>query len=151
MSRSRVFILYSHGLFARGVQSLLAREQEVEVVGVEKDDRQALGRIKELGPDVILLDSSLQRGERCAPIAEIFQQAPSARVISLSLQENGVDVYDKHRIVACGPVELLHAIRRDEEMARHGDGETRRRAKGKGRPEAQDLQPTTQNSELRIG
>lgn len=113
MAGSRVFILYSHGLFARGVQSLLAREQGVEVVGVEKDERDALGHIRNLSPDVILLDSSAQRGENCPAIAEIFREAPGARVISLSLQENGVDIYDKHRIVACGPEELVQAIRRN--------------------------------------
>jgi two-component system nitrate/nitrite response regulator NarL len=114
MPPSRVFILYSHGLFARGVQSLLAREQEVEVVGMERDDRQALARIKALDPDVILVDSGARREEPSPTISEIFQEAPSARVISLSLQENGIDIYDKHRIVACGPAELVQAIRRDE-------------------------------------
>ena len=113
MAGSRVFILYSHGLFARGVQSLLAREQGVEVVGVEKDDRGALRRIKDLSPDVILLDSSACRDEPCPAIAEIFQEAPGARVISISLQDNGVDIYDKHRITACGPEELVQAIRRE--------------------------------------
>ncbi len=113
MPRSRVFILYSHGLFARGVQSLLAREQEVEVVGMEKDDHQALGRLKELNPDVILVDSGARQDNPCLTISEIFRELPGARVISLSLQENGIDIYDKQRIVACGPAELVHAIRRE--------------------------------------
>ena len=122
MTGSRVFILYSHGLFARGVQSLLSREPGLEVVGVEKDDRRALGRIKVLSPDVILLDSSARRDESCPAIAEIFEEVPGARVISLSLQENGVDIYDKQRIMACGPAELVQAIRRDNlEGLRTGD------------------------------
>ncbi|MCL4535535.1 MAG: hypothetical protein M1370_10305 [Bacteroidetes bacterium] len=116
MPRSRVFILYSHGLFARGVQSLLSREPLVEVVGVEKDDRQALDKIKSLNPDVILVDSGATRANTCLTIAEVFQEVPGARVISLSLQENGIDIYDKQRIVACGPGDLVRAIRR-------GDGE----------------------------
>ncbi|HEX9015764.1 MAG TPA: hypothetical protein VF960_07145 [Chloroflexota bacterium] len=115
MTRSRVFILYSHSLFARGVQSLLAREQEVDVVGVEKDDPAALEQIKALGPDVILVDSTARHDERCLTISEIFRESPGARVISLNLQEDGVDIYDKHRIVACGPIELVRAIRRDGE------------------------------------
>jgi len=112
MPRSRVFILYSHGLFARGVQSLLNKVGQVEVVGVEKDDQQALDTIKALNPDVILVDSGTTREDPCLTIAEIFQEAPGARVISLSLEESGIDVYDKQRIVACGPDDLVRAIRR---------------------------------------
>jgi DNA-binding NarL/FixJ family response regulator len=113
MPSTRVFILYSHGLFARGVQSLLGKEGEVEVVGTERDDdRLALEKIKALRPDVILVDSRATQGDPCLTISEIFQGVPGARVISLSLQESGIDIYDKHRIVACGPDDLVRAIRR---------------------------------------
>jgi DNA-binding NarL/FixJ family response regulator len=122
MSRSRVFILYSHGLFARGVQSLLSKDEQVEVVGMEKDDdRGALDTIKSLNPDVILVDSGADRDDACLTISEIFREVPGARVISLSVQESGIDIYDKQRIVACGPDDLVRAIRRDEPP---GDAET---------------------------
>lgn len=112
MVDSRVFILYSHGLFARGVQSLLSREQGVEIVGMEREDRKALERIRLLRPDVILVDSGTRRQDSCPIIAEIFREIPDARVISLSLTENGIDVYDKHRITASSPTDLVRAIRR---------------------------------------
>ena len=111
MPRSRVFILYRHGLFARGVQSLLAREEEVDVVGMEKDDPQVIGRLKELSPDVILVDSGARPEDSCLTLSEIFRELPEARVIRLDLQENGVDIYDRQRIAGCGPEELVHAIR----------------------------------------
>src|SRR5215208_783633 len=98
MPRSRVFILYSHGLFARGVQSLLAKEHELDVVGMEKDDRQAIDQIGALKPDVILVDSGARRDDSVLMISEILEKAPRARVISLSLHENGIDIYDRHRI-----------------------------------------------------
>lgn len=107
-----MFILYSHGLFARGVQSLLNREGEVDVVGVERDDRRALDRIRLQHPDVILVDSGVPREGPCLTIPEIFREVPDARVISLSLHENGIDIYDRQRIVASGPEDLLRAIRR---------------------------------------
>ena len=121
MPRSRVFILYSHGLFARGVQSLLSKVGQVEIVGMEKDDHRALDRIRVLNPDVILVDSGAAREDTCLTISEIFQGIPGARVISLSLQESGIDIYDKQRIVACGPDDLVRAIRRGDSS---GDGET---------------------------
>ncbi len=114
MVGSRVFILYSHSLFARGVQSLLVQERGVEVVGVERDEPQAMDKIRDLRPDVILVDSGTHRRESCLTLSEIFQEMPGARVISLSLQENGIDIYDKQRILALTPEDLVRAIRRGD-------------------------------------
>ena len=107
-----MFILCDRGLFARGVQSLLSQVADVEVVGAERDDRLALDRIRLLHPDVILMDSSARREDCCLTVSEIFQEIPDARVISLDLQENGIDVYDKQRIIASSPEDLVRAIRR---------------------------------------
>ncbi len=115
MLRSRVFILYSHGLFARGVQSLLGQEAEVEVVGMERIDRLALEEIRRLRPDVILVDSSADPDDHCLTISGIFQEIPEARVIALSLRENGIDIYDKQRIAAAGPKDLLRVLHRGTE------------------------------------
>lgn len=122
MPRSRVFILYSHGLFARGVQSLLDREAEVEVVGMERDDRLALEEIRRLRPDVILVDSSTAPEAHCLTVSGIFQEIPEARVITLSLRENGIDVYDKQRIIAAGPSDLLRVLRRGSEAESRVEG-----------------------------
>jgi DNA-binding NarL/FixJ family response regulator len=116
MSRFRVFILYNHHLFARGVESLLSKEREVEVVGMERDQRQTLDKIRLLDPDVILVDSSTHPEASSITIPEIFQKAPNARVISLSLRENGIDIYDKQHVVASGPQDLLRVIRRGGEL-----------------------------------
>ncbi len=98
---------------------------------MEKDDQHALGKIKSLDPDVILVDSGATREDSCLTIAEIFQEIPGARIISLNLQENGIDIYDKQRIVACSPGDLVRAIRRGEltetgETGGRGDAGTRR-------------------------
>jgi DNA-binding NarL/FixJ family response regulator len=124
MSRFRVFILYNHHLFARGVESLLSKEQEMEVVGMELDNRQTLDKIRLLDPDVILVDSSTSPEASSITIPEIFQKAPNARVISLSLRENGIDIYDKQHVVASGPQDLLRVIRRG--------GEPESKVKGQG-------------------
>ncbi len=123
MPRSRVFILYSHGLFARGVRSLLGQESEVEVVGMERDDRLALEEIRRLRPDVVLVDSSAGTEDHCLTVSGIFQEIPEARVITLSLQENGIDVYDKQRIVTAGPEDLLRVLRRGTETESRVEGQ----------------------------
>jgi len=114
MSRSRVFILYSNGLFAQGVRSLLQHEAGVEVVGMERDDPPAVDAIRRLRPDVVLVDSTALPGGGCETLSWIFQEVPEARVITLDLRGNGIDIYDKQRIVAAGPGDLLRLLRRQE-------------------------------------
>lgn len=78
---------------------------------MERDDRLALERIRALRPDVILVDSSGAPEEHCLTISWIFREMPEARVINLSLQGNGIDIYDKQRITAAGPEDLLRVLR----------------------------------------
>ena len=100
---------------------MLASELEVEVVGVEQDDRSALDRIRSSRPDVVLVDSSVRPEDRSPTIAEIFDKVPGARVITMSVQENGIDIYDRQRVVASGPEDLLRIIRRGGESVPNGD------------------------------
>lgn len=90
---------------------------EVEVVGLERDGQQAMEKIRMLRPDVILVDSNATSGEHCLTISGIFQEIPEARVITLSLQENGIDIYDKQRIPSAGPEDLLRVLRRGSDAA----------------------------------
>ena len=52
----RIFMLSSHPLFSQGVESLLRRETGLEIVGRETDVDKAMERIKELRPNVVILD-----------------------------------------------------------------------------------------------
>ena len=88
----------------------MSKDGQVEIVGMEQDERPALDRIKLLRPDVILVDSGSAADDHCLTISEIFKEIPDARVISISLEENDIDIYDKQRIVASGPEDLLRAI-----------------------------------------
>ncbi len=89
----------------------MSQVREIEVVGMERDDRRAMDRIRQLRPDVILVDSDTRESLSCLTISEIFQEIPDARVISLNLERNGIDIYDKQQIAASGPEDLVRAIR----------------------------------------
>ena len=123
------------------------REAGVEIVGMERDDRQALDKIRRLRPDVIVMDSGASPEDCSLTVSGIFQEIPHARVIALSLRENGIDVYDKQRIVAAGPEDLLRVLRGEA-----GDGE---QSKGPGagdwgmagQGDGEDPGPVAQNSE----
>ena len=102
----RVFILSSHPLFGRGVESLLCRETGLEIVGWDTDVDKAVERIRELQPDVVILDS----GDPAPEVLGILREGLATKVIGLNLQDNTMCIYrGEQRVVKCIE-ELVEAI-----------------------------------------
>jgi DNA-binding NarL/FixJ family response regulator len=107
----RVFMLSHLPLFSQGVEALLCREQGVEIVGRETDVEKAVERIKELEPDVVILDNDLQATDP-APIAvRILGEQTKTKVIGLSLQSNTIYIYRKEQRTAHRIEDLMEAIK----------------------------------------
>jgi DNA-binding NarL/FixJ family response regulator len=132
----RIFMLSSHPLFSQGVESLLRRETGLEIVGREADADQALERIKELRPDVVVLDSADLR-DPMPVVMRIFREGVGAKVISLNLKDDTMHVYrGEQRVVkqvedlvkvikagASGKVQVVHQRGHGEEPPAQPPGE----------------------------
>ena len=57
--RIRVLVVDDHTLFRRGLIALLSLEPGLQIVGDAADAGEALRRVSELHPDVVLLDNHL--------------------------------------------------------------------------------------------
>lgn len=99
-TKVRVFLLSTQSLFDLGIENLLRQEATVEVVGREVDLDLASARIRQLCPDVVIVNSA---DTSCYPTAEIFRlmnECPGTRIIKLNLQDNSVCIYrEEHREV----------------------------------------------------
>lgn len=89
----RVFILSSESLFYLGLESLLRQEAALEVVGHEADLDQALVRISELSPDVIIVNSADASCRPTAGMYRLMDGTPGTQIIKLNLQDNTVCMY----------------------------------------------------------
>jgi len=58
-SKLRILICDDHTLFVEGIKAMLRNELSLEVVGEARDGRQAVELVKQLKPDVILMDVSM--------------------------------------------------------------------------------------------
>jgi len=96
----RVFILSARPLFGQGVESLLRRETGLEIVGREADVDLAMDRIRELRPDVVVLDNSSPVCLLTPAVVDIFAACPGVRVVGVNLENNTVCIYSgEQRVV----------------------------------------------------
>ncbi|RLC72336.1 MAG: DNA-binding response regulator, partial [Chloroflexi bacterium] len=59
MRKIRVLIVDDHTIVRDGICALLSLIGDIEVVGDAADGREALGKVRQLAPDVVLMDISM--------------------------------------------------------------------------------------------
>jgi DNA-binding NarL/FixJ family response regulator len=90
--RIRVLIADDHLLFAQAVEAVLAAEPRVEVVGHAADGAAAVELVRELDPDVVLMDIAMPVMDGIEATKEIRAGKPSACVVMLTGSNAGADV-----------------------------------------------------------
>ncbi len=89
----RVFIISSHPLFGKGIESLLRWEEGLSIVGHEASSTRALERIKALEPDVVILDCSDSDASQALTVMRLFKETSRPCVIGLDLADNTITIY----------------------------------------------------------
>jgi DNA-binding NarL/FixJ family response regulator len=110
MSTKRVIMLFSHPLFGQGVETLLRRESGVEIVGRESDANRLLQRVKELRPDVVIVDGADPVCDPLPLVMRILTEVGGTRVIGLNLKDNSMFVYQGERRMVKAVHDLMQAI-----------------------------------------
>lgn len=109
MKKIKVFILYEHPLFGRGLERLLEQERGIEVVGATARSENPLGQLRALRPDVIMVEGAEQG---LGPsLWEVLKEGLPGRVISIDLDENRMTVYTTRQLRAAQVEDLVQAVR----------------------------------------
>ena len=98
----RVVLVDDHELFRAGVRGQLG--DAVEIVGEAGSVAEAVPMIRELDPDVVLLDVHLPDGGGEAVIAGVSQERPGVKFLALSVSDAAEDVIGVIRAGARGYV-----------------------------------------------
>ncbi len=96
VTMTRVFMLLSDSLFGKGVESLLRRSSDIEIVGQATDMEAAKASIIKVQPDVVVVDEALCKDLLSANLDTLKTGVPM-RVVGLSLKDNTVHVYQKEQ------------------------------------------------------
>jgi DNA-binding NarL/FixJ family response regulator len=105
-----------HDLFRTGLRNLL-EEQGVQIVGECENGTDALHAVRELGPDVVVMDLNMPGISGVEATRQISMIAPLTRVLVLTISDHDTDVMDAILAGACGYLlkdssisELIHGI-----------------------------------------
>jgi DNA-binding NarL/FixJ family response regulator len=117
-SRIRIVIAEDQALVRRGTTMLLSMEPDMEVVGQAADGEQAIAMVKELRPDVVLMDLHMPRLGGVAATRAITRSLPATQVLVLTTLDDDETVFEAVRAGALGYLlkdvseqELLETIR----------------------------------------
>src|SRR5215831_8397376 len=77
----RLLVVDDHPVVRRGVASCLADQKIVQIVGEAANGQEALRKMKELTPDVVLMDSDMPQMDGLTVTQIATRDLPSARII----------------------------------------------------------------------
>ena len=114
----RVMIVDDHPVVRRGIQSLLAEEEDIQAVGEAVNGKDALEKAKSLKPDVILMDLVMPEMNGIEAIEKITASMPETRILVMTSFAADDKVFPSIKAGALGyllkdsdPEDLIRMIR----------------------------------------
>lgn len=81
----RVLIADDHDIVRAGLKALLARQEDIDIVGEAADGRQAVRLAEERNPSLIVMDIAMPQLNGIDAAAQILRRDPDVRIIILSM------------------------------------------------------------------
>lgn len=113
----RVLLVDDHPLVREGVRACLAPVPHLEIVGEAGDGEEAIALVRELSPDVVLMDVNMPRMSGLEATARLRTLAPDVKVLALTIHDRAEYTLQLMHSGASGcvtkdspPAELIRAI-----------------------------------------
>lgn len=120
----RILIADDHAVVRHGLRTILEAVSDFEVVGEAGDGHEALRLVRELTPDVALLDISMPNGSGLDTVREIESRHPQVATVILTVHEDEALLHEALEAGSAGyvvkraePEEIIQAVR----AAQRGD------------------------------
>jgi DNA-binding NarL/FixJ family response regulator len=116
--KTKILLVDDHKILRDGIRSLVKGYDDIDVIGEAPDGRTALQMVKELSPDLVIMDISMPDMNGIDATRKIRNEHPDIKVIALSMHHDKQFVSEIFRAGASGYLikdsafdELDHAIR----------------------------------------
>jgi DNA-binding NarL/FixJ family response regulator len=114
----KVLIADDHQIVREGLRAMLEQEPWIEVVGEAEEGRTTLRLVRELAPDVIIMDVAMPDLNGIEATRQIVAEFPKVKVIALSMHNDRRFVLNMFKAGAkgymikdCAFKDLSHAVR----------------------------------------
>ncbi|MFH1719350.1 MAG: response regulator transcription factor [Planctomycetota bacterium] len=114
---TRVLLVDDHAIIREGLRSLLEKQPEMEVVADIDDGRKAVELVRELSPDIVIMDVTMPGLNGIEATRLITGESPEVKVVALSIHSQRRFVADMLSAGAAGYIlkeclfdELIQAI-----------------------------------------
>ncbi len=104
MTAIRVLLVDDHAILRAGLRSLLAAYSDIKVVGEAADGADALARVNELAPDVVVMDIAMPGVNGLVATRQILQAHPKTKILILTQYDNKEYVLPLMKVGAAGYV-----------------------------------------------
>jgi DNA-binding NarL/FixJ family response regulator len=125
MTKIKFLIVGNMTLSTRGIQQLLEREPDLEVVGALSSLAELEKEIAEHQPDIIVIDAPIKKENDLIWTKDITSRSPASKVVILSGYDNAEYIHAAHAVGAYAFVSkqdsaetLIHAIRESHRRAK---------------------------------
>jgi len=109
--KTRILITDDHALFREGIHRMLDAEQDLEVVGEAQDAREALNKVRDLVPDIVLMDINMPGLSSIEAAQQIKKMRPETKVLFLTMYD------DQEYIVRCMKADASGYVLKDTPSA----------------------------------
>jgi len=118
MAKIRVLVVDDHAILRDGIHALLALHDDIEVVGEATEGRDAIDKVCQFLPDVVLMDIAMPLMDGIEATRRIHKENPKVKVLILTQHDNREYILSSVKAGAAGCVpkravasELVSAIR----------------------------------------
>ena len=116
--KKTILIADDHPVFRQGLRLLLEKEKDLKVVGEAGDGLEAIDRVRELSPDIVVMDITMPNLDGIWATKKILAASPDTRVVALSVHSGKRFVREMLQAGAAGyilketvPEEMIQGIR----------------------------------------
>lgn len=88
MTATRVIIVDDHPMVAEGIEAILETYDDLEIISVLKNGQEAIDKVEDLEPDVMLLDLNMPGVNGLSATEMILEKRPQTRILILSMHDS---------------------------------------------------------------